>query len=307
MTDQLLLSSIVLLTLLGSGWSYLRGWRRLRIVLPGLATLPRLLAFGMAAVFVFLALVWPLHELSRSFLLARTFEKVLLAMLAAPLFWLSAAFHIVAWSLPTSLRRQTARFWFRSHSASAPMKVFFQPGLIWFLFLASFLTWHDSIFVSLAMPNPVLRTLAPLWLFAAALLYWWQVVGTGPRRYTTRSPWVRLGCLLSVEVPNVATGMYIAFHEHGIYDYYIAMRDLHPDYFLNTITMVEDQTFSGALNWVFGSMVYFGSFILVLNSIWRSVANSSQPQPPLNWDADEKFIMPGLEGRLKEREVRSEG
>lgn len=301
MAPQLLLSSFVVLALIGTGWSYLRGWQRLRLVLPGLANLPRLFAFALAVLFVSLALIWPLHELSRYFLLARTFEKVSLVMLAAPLFWLSCAFHVIVWGLPSSLRRRTARFWFRTRPFTQKLRMIFQPGLVWFIFLASFLFWHDNIFVSLSMPNPFLRSVAPLWLFTAALLFWWQVVGTGPRRYTTRSPWVRLGCLLSVEVPNVTTGMFIAFHQHGIYDYYIALRNAEPQRFLDSLTIIEDQGFSGALNWVFGSLVYFGSFVLVLNSVWRSVANSSQPQPPLNWDADEKFIMPGLEGRLKER------
>lgn len=268
--------------------------------MPTLATRLRLMAFAVAMLAVVLALIAPMHPLSSYFLIARTFENVLLVMIAAPFFWLSAAFHISVWGLPTRFRNRFARTWFRSHRLTARLRSLLQPGLVWFLFLATFLMWHDHTFVEFTMPSPILRILAPLWLFVTGLLFWWQIIGTGPRRYTTGSALVRLGCLLAVEVPNVATGMYIAFHQHSIYDYYEVVRTSNPLYFANSFSMGDDQSFSGALSWVFGSLVYFGSFVLVLNSIWRSVENSSQPQPPVNWDADEKFIMPGLERRLKE-------
>lgn len=280
--------------------AYLRGWSRLRLVLPSLATQPRRAAFVLSMIAITLALVTPFHGLSYYFLIARTLEKVLLVMVAAPLFWLSGAFHIVAWGAPTSLRRQIAHIAFRAQRFTPVLRSITQPGVAWFLFLASFLLWHDDRFIALSMPNPFWHALAALWLFVSSLLFWGQVTGMGPRRFTTQSPLVRLGFLLSVEIPNIATGMYIAFHQYPIYHYYELIRANNPAYFVNSLSLLDDQSMSGALNWVFGSLVYFGSFVLVLNSIWRDVTNSSQPQPPINWDADEKFIMPGLEGRLND-------
>lgn len=300
MIEQYLFGGLVSIILIMASIFYRRGWQRLRSVLPGLATYPRSTAFTLSVIALFLALVWPMHGLSHYFLIARTLEKVLLVMIAAPLFWLSSAFHIIAWGLPIALRKRLAGVCFRTHRYTPELRSIVQPGVVWFLFLASFLMWHDSSFVALSMPHPLWRIASALWLLASGLLFWGQMIGTAPKRLATKSSLARLGCLLSIEIPNVATGMYIAFHQYPLYPYYELIRANNPTYFLNSFSLINDQGLSGALNWIFGSMVYFGSFVLVLNSAWRSVANSSQPQPPINWDADEKFIMPGLEGRLSD-------
>ena len=300
MLDQYLFGGLISIVLITVSVAYWRGWQRLRSVLPGLATRLRLTAFALSMIATFLALVWPMHGLSSYFLIARTLEKVLLVMIAAPLFWLSSAFHIITWGVPTPLRKHLARLCFRSNRFTPGLRSSTQPGVVWFLFLASFLIWHDSSFVALSMTRPLWRTTSVLWLFSSGLLFWGQMIGTAPKRLATQSSLVRLGCLLLIEVPNVATGMYIAFHQYPIYRYYEVIRANNPTYFLNSFSLINDQGLSGALNWIFGSLVYFGSFVLVLNSAWRGVTNSSQPQPPINWDADEKFIMPGLEGRLND-------
>lgn len=298
MTDQLIFGTVVSVILLAVSAGYWRGWRRLHGVLPGLASRSRLVAFCLFVIATFLALVLPMHGWSRYFLLARAFEKVLLVMVAAPLFWLSVPFHTMAWGRPALRRKRLTRFWFRRNRWTEPLRTITQPGLAWFLFLASFLMWHDNGLVSATMPSDAWRTVVALWLFGSGLLFWGQVIGTAPRRLATRSALARLGCLISVEIPNVATGMYVAFHQYPIYDYYQQIRASNPDYFLHSISLIDDQGFSGALNWVFGSFVYFGSFVFVLGSLWRNVSNSDQPQPLIDWDSDEKFIMPGLEGRV---------
>lgn len=287
--------------LVGVAFGYVRGWNRLHIIQPGLATRLRLFAFTLSMLLLAAALLWPLHGLSRNFLLARTLQKIAIVMLAAPFFWLSCGFHFIAWGMPTGLRKITARLWFRNGNSSIVLKNVFNLVVVWFLFLASVLSWHDSNFVDLIMPNPWIRNLIPLWMVVVGLLFWWQIVGTGPRRYTTRSSVARIGALLAIEVINVAMGMFIAFHQEPLYAYYSNLRSANPIYYLNAISAHLDQSASGGINWVFGSAVYFGSVILVVNGLWRSVSNSEQPQPPLNWDADEKFIMPGLEGRVRSK------
>ncbi len=298
---DILLPLLAVPTLIVVALCYIGGWNRLHVIQPNLATQSRLFAFMLSMLLLAAALVWPLHGFSQHFLLARTLQKIAIVMLAAPFFWLGCGFHVIAWGLPTGLRKLTARLWFRHWRGTPLLANVFNLAVVWFLFLASVLSWHDSSFVDLIMPNPWLRNLTPLWMVVAGLLFWWQIVGTGPRRYTTRSPVARIGALLAIEVINVAMGMYIAFHELPLYAYYSTLRSANPTDYLNAISAHLDQSASGGINWVFGSAVYFGSVILVVNSIWRRVANSEQPQPPINWDADDKFIMPGLEGRVRSK------
>jgi cytochrome c oxidase assembly factor CtaG len=281
-------------------FAYLRGWLRLRCLAPTLIPSARLIAFVGALLLLIAALVWPLPALTRAFLIGRTAQKAALVFAAAPLLWLACSFHAVLLGLPRPLRDRLIRVGLRRSSVTPLLQAATQPAVVWFAYLSVFLAWHDSGVADLTLKSVLLRNLIPLLLLAAGLLFWQQIVATGPRRYRTASTLVRLACLLSVEAPNMAAGMYLAFHETPLYGYYLALRIAQPDFYAKSLSAEVDQGISGALIWVFGSLVYLGSVILVVNSLWRQ-SGYERPHPLHNWDADEKFIMPGLEERLTKR------
>lgn len=288
---------VVGLLLVLLGWGYGRGWRRLQTRQPELATKPRLVLFGLSLAALAATLIGPLETWSYSLLVARSLQKVLICMIGAPLFWLACPFHVTLAGLPGTLRRRMTRLLHRS-AFGRLLRFVTQPSFTWLLFVSVFLSWHDPTLVNLVMPHPWAHRAALLVLLGAALLFWWHIVDTGPRIHGRFPDWVRFACLLGVEIPNIASGISIAFQVAPLYTYYATMHALAQQPF--QLPLLDDQTISGGIIWVFGSLAYFSSAVLVLNKIFRDHGgNSAQPIP--NWDSDERMIAPGLEHRLLEK------
>ncbi len=280
---------------------YGRGWRRLHIIQPSLATRTRFVLFGLSLVAVATVMISPLETWSYYLLTARSLQKILLCMIAAPLFWLSCPFHCSMWGLPANIRRGITKLLHRGSGLGRLLRGATQPGLTWLLFVSVFLSWHDPLFVNHVMPHPWWHRLALIGLFGAALLFWWHIVETGPRIHPRYPDWVRFVSLIGVEIPNIGSGLTIAFQTTALYTYYGTIQATfgHP----LQLSMLDDQMLSGGIIWVFGSFAYFSSAVLVLNKIFGE-NNGNSPQPMPNWDSDDRMIAPGLENRVIENRWR---
>jgi len=292
---------LVGLLLGGLSLGYGRGCLRLRLILPQTMTRMRLAVFGISMLALTLSLIAPLERSSHYLLAARSLQKILLCMIAAPLFWLACPFHCIVWGAPTRLRQKITKFLRRRSPSGQLLRSITRPSFTWLFFVSTFLIWHDPIFVNYVMPHPWWHRAALCLLFGAALLFWWHIVETGPRIHGRFPDWVRFACLIGVEIPNIVSGITIAFQTKPLYSYYATMNAAfnHP----LQLTMIDDQTISGGMIWVFGSLVYFSSAVMVLNKIFRE-NNGNSPLPLPNWDADERMIAPGLEHRVIENRWR---
>ncbi len=273
---------------------YTVGWLRLRRWMPGTASPARLAAALAATLLFWTALAGPLAVLSANHYLARMGQQVAIFLLGAPLLWLALPFHTVAWAAPAPMRRRLAAAFVRPARAAPLLHLLTNPAVVWFAYLSAFLTWHDPAFVAWSMAAPLRRTLAPLLLLVPALLFWQVIVRTGPRRFVRVPPLARFAMLVAIEIPNVVAGITITFRESPLYAYYAALPNAAA--YLDG-SGFSQQTLGGALTWVFGSLVYIFSTVLVVHEIFHK-ENIHSPQPPPRWDADEKFIAPGLEQRL---------
>jgi cytochrome c oxidase assembly factor CtaG len=287
------------LVLIGLAALYGAGWRRLHRVYPRLASGARLLAFGVAFTALTLALVWPLPGWSNYLLTLRSLQKVMVAMIAPPLLWLACPVHVIVWDRRelrgglVALRRGKSR-------AAGWVRAATQPLVAWFAFVAAFLFWHDPQSVPFLVGGR-LHYAAPWLLLAAALLYWWHVVDTGPRLHHTFPTWLLIPYLLTVEILNMAAGMTIAFSAQPVYAHFAAVHTQFGDRL--PLGVIADQITGGALVWVFGSLVYIASIVLVLHRLFcREGSNAPQPLP--HWDDNEKFIAPGLEERARQNALR---
>lgn len=274
---------------------YLRGWQGLRRSGSTLANRQRLTAYFAALGLWLAAFAAPLPQLAETSLLARTLQLVCVALLGAPLFWLSAPFHVLAWGIPRVMRVRLTRLFVRPSRIAPLFTGLTAPFIVWFIYLAVVLMWHDPSFVAWSTAAQWRTHAQLLPLVGAALFFWQQITRMGPRRYTTASPFARFAMLVGVEIPNVVAGITIAFQSSPLYAYYAA---LEPQAIASGAAFSQ-QTVSGALVWVFGSLVYIISIVLLVNEVFRS-EGIDRAEPPHNWDADERFIAPGLEGRLKE-------
>lgn len=283
-----LFSASVLMLIAGL---YTLAWAHLRRR-HALASMARLAFFLVGWVFVALALVGPVPQWTDSLLTGRSIQKVLLAMLAPPLLWLGLPYHIMAWNLAPQIRRRVR--------LGGIVRRVTHPLAAWLLFISAFLLWHDPTFVNWTVDRPALQMGAAWLLLLSGLLFWWHVVNTGPRLHTRLPGWIMAIYLLGVEIPNMAAGVTVAFTMHPIYTAYA---DLHAATPGLPIGYATDQMVSGAIIWVFGSMVYISAIIGVLYGLFRR-EGSTTPRPLLGWDDAHKVIAPGLEHRVEHDEPK---
>ncbi|MEZ4729965.1 MAG: cytochrome c oxidase assembly protein [Caldilineaceae bacterium] len=161
--------------------------------------------------------------------------------------------------------------------------------------MGAIVMWHDAAVVDWTMQRHGIHLLVMGLLFGAALLYWGHLVGTGPRLRRQVPGWVLFAYVVGVEIPNMATGMTIAYAGSPFYAYYSATHTLTEPGF----DLIKDQMISGGLIWFTGSFVFFSSAVLIVNRLFRR-HNGDSPHHFPDWDSDERMIAPGLEHRLKE-------
>ncbi len=281
--------------------AYVQGWRKLHRAMPKLATPWRLLAFILAFSALSLALIWPLPGWSNYLLAMRSSQKAFICMIAAPLFWLACPVHFVAWGLRGRARQALVSLKSQGWTKRL-MYAITQPLVLWFIYVAAFLFWHDPSFAPFLLGRNWAHTLAPWLLLGASLLFWWPVVDTGPRLHRRFPAWLLIIYLLGAEIANMVAGMTIAFSADPVYAYYPAVRaQLGAD--VLPLSQLIDQMAGGAIIWVFGSLVYISGIIFILHRLFRK-DGSTTPQPIFDWDSQEKFIAPGLEHRVAQNQLR---
>lgn len=277
---------------------YWRGWQRLRRGQMALATLTRLFAFALSLLLIVIVMLSPLYAWSGYSLFARSGQKVLTAMWAPPLLWLSCPLHIILWGLPTERRRQISSRIFRPGRQTPLLRTLTQASTSWLLYLSAFVLWHDPILVNWVMAHPPLHVLAICLLWSAALLYWRHIVDTRPRTHVRLPGWIYFAYVVGVEVPNMVMGMTLAYNALPIYTYY-ATHHASTGAALS-FSAQQDQMLSGGLIWIMGSITYFSGGVFVLNRLFRRHHGESPHHFP-NWDSEERMIAPGLEHRLHEK------
>ncbi len=269
---------------------YMRGWRRLHRIDPQLATVGRLLAFGLGTAALLTATASPVFGLRAEFLAARAAQQVLLGMIAPPLLWLACPFHMLARGLPARWRRGLTHQLLRPTSTRRVVTFLTQPLLTWLYMMTAFLTWHDPGFAAWTLRSGWMYSLVMWLFFGAYFLFWWHLIDTAPRLHPTMSVWVAFAYLvLGAEIPNMLAGVSIAFTPSPIYRHFGSVQD--------GLLGVNDQIASGGIIWVTGSIVYISSAILIVNRLFR---REEMPPPRLPFDrfATDRTIAPGLERRV---------
>ncbi len=284
------------LLLLGFALLYGRGWLRLRFHQRQSQRIARLVAFVLAWLLLTAGMLSPLFNLRSELLLARTIQQVLLGLLAAPLLWLGAPAQTMRWGLSAGMRRWLTGLLRQDRTVGWAVRSATRPGAIWLTIIGSFLIWADPAFVQWSTANDLGYSLS-LWLFFLVyLLFWMHVVKSGPRLHRSLHPGIGfLYVLIGGEVPNMTTGVTLAFRETLTYAIYA------PGSATVALSPLMDQTLSGCLLWVVGSLVYISICLGILGRVFR---NEDAPTPmPMTWHATERTIALGLEHRVSSRDV----
>jgi putative membrane protein len=286
-------TTLILAAVLGL---YVWGWLRTRRAYPKLATPRRLLLFIAGMMAVALAMISPIYVLHGEILAARTLQQILLGIIAPPLLWLGCPFHVIVWGLPATARKVVTRRILLRSTTGRISRFLTRPLFAWLGTLTVFLIWHDPQIVAWTLAHDTIYGLA-LWIFLLAyLLFWWHLVGTGPRIHAALPSWVAFFyIILGGELPNMVTGVTLAFRDSPAYANYAIQSQL-------GFSPMQDQMASGGMIWLIGSLAYVTAAILVLARGFQP--GDGPPRLPLHWEASERSIAPGLEHRVIPEHLR---
>ncbi len=276
---------------------YAWGWVRSRRAYPKLATPTRLISFAAGWLAVTIAMISPIYALHGELLAARVIQQILLGIVAPPLLWLACPFHIVVWGMPVGLRKVVTRRILLRTTTGRLSRWITRPVFAWLGTLTVFLMWHEPQVVAWTIAHDWIYDLTLIIFLGAYLLFWWHLIGTGPRIHTALPGWMAfLYIILGGELPNMVTGVTLAFRDSPAYLAYAGPTAVYG------LTSMQDQMVSGGMIWLIGSLAYVTTAIILLARFFKP--DDAPPRLPFSWDATERTIAPGLEHRVPPSSLR---
>lgn len=171
-------------------------------------------------------------------------QHMLLELVAAPLLLLGAPATLALRAASTSVRRVLLGV---LHSRAVAVLSF--PLLGWLAFAGVNWGWHFSTLYDQALENAPLHYFQHATFLAAALLFWWPVVGADPARWRMPYP-LRLFYLFLAMPQNSFLGVALMSASTVLYPHYLSnLRAWGPD-------PLADQSLGGILMWVGGDLVF---------------------------------------------------
>ncbi len=229
------------------------------------------------------ALMGPVDTLVERVFFVHMIQHLLITGMAAPLLWLGDPFGVNLWGMPAFLRQLIGR-WLRPGAAfRTALQAVTGPGIAWFAFVAFMVGWHDPNLYDLALEHQWVHNMEHVSMFAAAMLFWWHVVGSAPHIHKRLSLGVRAAYVLSMTLPDMLIGASLAFATRPIYPYYTTAQGLWG------LSVMNDQALAGAFMWVGGGMMHsMAALVLFARMLGfgeaKTVAPSPSGRPPYSAD-----------------------
>lgn len=288
----------ITLVLVSFAGLYTTGWWRLHTqrTNPKFANKKRLAAYWGGLVILALSLMSPIDPLGSQLFFMHMIQHMLFIMFAAPLIWLAAPFPFLLWGLPRSWRVPAGTLFTRRSLVGQLLASVTKPAYAWLIFVIVYAGWHDPRLYSMAQRNSWVHDLEHITFFGAAMLFWWHVVGTGPKLHRTPI-WGRIAMLIGVVPVNAAIGVVIATASEVLYPYYTTVPRIWG------FTALEDQSLSGVIMWIPGSMMFLLAVIVLLAGALRSTEDDP-PRAVPGWDDEALMVAPGLEHRVTQNKWR---
>ena len=258
----------------GVGWWRLRrrGHRR-----P--ASLPRLAAYLGGLGGVALALFSPLDHLAAVLLGAHMIQHQLLIMVAAPLVLLGNPLPFVLWGVPAAGRRALGRALAPRGGLRRLLAVVTSLPVAGLAYTVVLWAWHLPRAYEAALAHEAVHDLEHLSFFAAAVLFWWPVIGPAPRFAGARGALyygLRIGYLILAAGQNTLLGALIGLTERVLYPSYAQAPRLFG------LSALEDQALAGGIMWSGGHMYLIAILVLV----GRALGAESRAAPDESADAE---------------------
>ena len=281
---------------------YIRGWvllrrrtkahkRKRRAGQPfPLTAVWRLIFYLSGIVVVGIALMSPIDVLGGQLFFMHMIQHLLLIMIAPALLLIANPMAVTLWGMPRKLRKPVGkglsfilnsdskyRGWIRNATS---------PGIVWLLWVIIVIGWHDPSMYNWALENEAVHDLEHITFFVVSMLYWWLIIGSGPRIHKQFSLVGRIAFVILAIPPNMLTGMVIAFTPTPQYTYYLNVPRIW------NVDIMTDQMWSGVIMWVPGSMMYIIAALVLIAQLLGE-EERKPPLPESAWGSEEKMLAPG--------------
>jgi putative membrane protein len=293
----------VIIILALAGILYTRGWvllrkrtkpykRKRRSGQPHpLTAVWRLVAYLSGLLIVGISLMSPIDVLGGQLFFMHMIQHLLMIMIAPVLLLGANPMAVTLWGLPRKLRQPVGkglsfvlnsdskyRGWIRTATA---------PGIVWLMWVIIIIGWHDPQMYNWALESEPAHDLEHITFFGVSMLYWWHVIGAGPRIHKQFSLVGRIAFVILAIPPNMLTGVVIAFSPTPIYTYYLNVPRIW------NMDIMTDQMISGVIMWVPGSMMYIiAALVLIAQLLGEEERKPYLPES--EWGSDEKLLAPGM-------------
>jgi cytochrome c oxidase assembly factor CtaG len=286
----------VILILLVAGAVFVRGWWLLRQRTrrragenrwqAGASWRP--IAYLSGLLILGITLMSPIDVLSTQLFTMHMIQHVLLVMIIPPLILLANPMPFSLWGLPKEARRTVGGWFSRGSRLRGVLKSTTGAGFVWLAYVIVIWGWHDPNAYNLALENSLVHDIEHITFLLVSMLFWWHIIGAGPRIHRSLSPAARFGFTLSAIPPIMIAGVAIVFAIEPIYPYYAALPRLWG------ISTLQDQRIAGIIMWVPGSMMYMIA-ALILVARWLQTEETKPWLPEESWATDEALAAPGIE------------
>ena len=230
------------------------------------------LAYKSGLAVVLIALVSPLDALSAVLFSAHMAQHLLLLVVAAPLFAISAAPLALFWALPLSWRRDLSHRWRRADRVRRVWAILTRPLTVWLLYAAVLWGWHFPAFYQAALGNDLIHAAEHISFLAVSALYWWVLIKPG--RGHARDYGAGILSVFSTGLHSSILGALLVFSTQLWY----------PAYAENVtawgLTPLADQQLAGLIMWLPMGILYLGAaaalLIAWLNAVERTMQRREQ-------------------------------
>jgi cytochrome c oxidase assembly factor CtaG len=289
----------VIVILAAAGILYSRGWWRLRtrtaarraVAQTGnrwrAGAMWRPVLYILGLLLLAIALMSPIDVLSAQMFTMHMIQHLFLVMIVPPMLLLANPLPFVLWGLPKNARLAGGRLFSRQSGFRQALQKTTGPGVVWLLFVVIYWGWHDPNAYEWALRSALAHDLEHITFFLAAMLFWWHIVGAGPKIHRPLSAFARAGFALSAIPVNMFAGIAFVFTDSPVYPYYEAMPRLWG------LTVMQDQLIAGLIMWVPGSMMFLVA-ALVIVARWLQAESEKPPLPESEWATEEALAAPGI-------------
>jgi putative membrane protein len=228
---------------------YLRGWCRLKRLLPKVISAWRLAGFVSGLFALWIAVGSPLAAFDDDLLSIHMVQHILLMVVAPPLILLGVPALPLLHGLPQKVVRSGLGPLLRWPPLQRLGHALTHPVVCWLVAVVALIGWHTPSAFELALRSDCWHEIEHACFFATSILFWWPVVQPWP----SAPRWPRWSIPLYLflgMMANDALSAFLAFYDRVLYPSYASASQLFP------ISPLDDQSLAGAMMWVFGSFIY---------------------------------------------------